>query len=326
MNDFVLSCCSTADLTAEHFAARDIHYICFHYSLNGKQYADDLGKSMPFDQFYQAMADGAETQTSQVNVEEFTAYFTPFLEQGKDILHVTLSSGISGVYNSACVAREELLQKYPDRKIYIVDSLGASSGYGLLMDRLADLRDKGEDVDSVYEWALPNRLRPCRAQHHQRKVLLGRGLHQLAAHPQVEHVHPLQLPVLRNGAAVPPHIEVSADERIHGLNELFVRGHMPLLQHLFQAFRLFRRVATRERFPKRAELALHIQELPFDGLRLGIAHLCAHKLDAQPLEDGRPVPADGPLGRFGYYARSCGNRSSQYSRSAASKVLRTRIS
>ena len=96
MNDFVLSCCSTADLTAEHFAARDIHYICFHYSLNGKQYADDLGKSMPFDQFYQAMADGAETQTSQVNVEEFTAYFTPFLEQGKDILHVTLSSGISG--------------------------------------------------------------------------------------------------------------------------------------------------------------------------------------------------------------------------------------
>lgn len=116
-----------------------------------------LGKSMPFDQFYQAMADGAETQTSQVNVEEFTAYFTPFLEQGKDILHVTLSSGISGVYNSACVAREELLQKYPDRKIYIVDSLGASSGYGLLMDRLADLRDKGEDVDSVYEWALANR-------------------------------------------------------------------------------------------------------------------------------------------------------------------------
>ena len=114
---------------------------------------------MPFDQFYQAMADGAETQTSQVNVEEFTAYFTPFLEQGKDILHVTLSSGISGVYNSACVAREELLQKYPDRKIYIVDSLGASSGYGLLMDRLADLRDKGEDVDSVYEWALANRLR-----------------------------------------------------------------------------------------------------------------------------------------------------------------------
>ena len=137
-------------LEREGFYERFCFELLFHRrsygrALNGKQYADDLGKSMPFDQFYQAMADGAETQTSQVNVEEFTAYFTPFLEQGKDILHVTLSSGISGVYNSACVAREELL--------------GASSGYGLLMDRLADLRDKGEDVDSVYEWALANRLR-----------------------------------------------------------------------------------------------------------------------------------------------------------------------
>lgn len=159
MGDFVLSCCSTADLSAEHFAARDIRYICFHYLLNGTSYPDDLGQSMPFDKFYQAMADGAETQTSQVNVEEFVDYFTPFLEQGKDILHVTLSSGISGVYNSASVAREELLQKYPERKILLVDSLGASSGYGLLMDRLADLRDEGKSIDAVYEWALANRLR-----------------------------------------------------------------------------------------------------------------------------------------------------------------------
>ncbi len=159
MGDFVLSCCSTADLSAEHFAKRDIHYICFHYSLNGVSYPDDLGQSMPFDKFYKAMADGAETQTSQVNVEEFVAYFTPFLEAGKDILHLTLSSGISGVFNSANIAREELMQKYPDRKIYIVDSLGASSGYGLIMDKLADLRDEGKNIDEIYDWALKNRLR-----------------------------------------------------------------------------------------------------------------------------------------------------------------------
>ena len=88
---------------------------------------------MSFDAFYQAMADGAETRTSQVNVDEYVAYFTPFLEGGQDILHVTLSSGISGTYNSACLARDELSAKYPERKIYVVDSLGASSGYGLLM-------------------------------------------------------------------------------------------------------------------------------------------------------------------------------------------------
>lgn len=155
---FVLSCCSTADLTQEHFDRRDIHYICFHYSLNGKQYPDDLGKTMPFDKFYQAMAEGAETKTSQVNVDEFVAYFTPFLEQGMDILHVSLSSGISGVFGAANIARDELQEKYPDRKILLVDSLGASSGYGLLMDRLADLRDEGKSVDEVFAWAVEHRL------------------------------------------------------------------------------------------------------------------------------------------------------------------------
>ena len=97
MNDFVLSCCSTADLTKEHFEKRNIKYICFHFYLDGKEYSDDLGQSIPFDDFYRAMINGAETKTSQVNTEEFVEYFTPFLEAGKDILHVSLSSGISGV-------------------------------------------------------------------------------------------------------------------------------------------------------------------------------------------------------------------------------------
>ena len=80
MAPFILSCCSTADLSREHFEQRDIHYICFHYELDGKQYADDLGQSIPFDQFYQAMANGAETRTSQINVEEYRQYFEGFLK------------------------------------------------------------------------------------------------------------------------------------------------------------------------------------------------------------------------------------------------------
>ena len=159
MANYILSCCSTADLTNEHFQKRDIHYVCFHYMLNGQMYEDDLGQSIPFEQFYQAMADGATTRTSQVNADEFIAYFTPFLEQGLDILHVSLSSGISGVTNSASIARDELLSRFPERKIYIVDSLGASSGYGLLMDRLADLRDEGKTLEEVHEWAESNKLR-----------------------------------------------------------------------------------------------------------------------------------------------------------------------
>ena len=158
MEDYVLSCCSTADLTEEHFKERNINYVCFHFELDGKPYMDDLGKSVPFDKFYQAMADGAETKTAQINSDEFEEYFEPFLREGKDILHLSLSSGISGVINSAMIAKTNLEEKYPDRKIYIVDSLGASSGYGLIMDKLADMRDQGKSIHELYEWVEQNKL------------------------------------------------------------------------------------------------------------------------------------------------------------------------
>ena len=159
MSDYVLSCCSTADLSVEHLRGRDIRYICFHYFLDGQEYPDDMGQSMPFDKFYQAMADGAMTKTAQVNISEYLDYFTPFLEQGKDILHLTLSSGISGTVNSARNAAAIAHERYPERKIYIVDSLAASSGYGLLMDALADKRDEGMDIDALRDWAEENKLR-----------------------------------------------------------------------------------------------------------------------------------------------------------------------
>lgn len=153
MNQFILSCCSTLDLSPAHVAERDISYICFHYYLDDVPYADDLGQSMPFETFYQKMVDGADTRTSQINMEEYTEYFEKFLSAGKDVLHVALSSGISGTYNSARLAAEDLREKYPERKLYIVDSLAAASGYGLLMDRLADLRDEGKSIDEVRDFA-----------------------------------------------------------------------------------------------------------------------------------------------------------------------------
>lgn len=159
MSKFILSCCSTADLAKEHLAARDISYICMHFALDGTEYLDDLGQSIPFDQFYQAMVDGAETKTSQINIAEFLDYFTGFLEQGRDILHVSLSSGISGTYHSAQNAAMIARERFPERKIYVVDSLGASSGYGLIMDTLADLRDGGMDIEALHRWVEANKLR-----------------------------------------------------------------------------------------------------------------------------------------------------------------------
>ena len=152
MSDFIISCCSTADLSARHFADRGILYIPFHYSLNDVTYPDDLGRSMTSVDFYQAMRNGADTKTSQVNKEEYRTFFEPILSSGKDILHVSFSSGLSGSCDSARMAQKTLMKKYPDRKLLIVDSLAASSGYGLMMDTLCDKRDEGKTMEELAAW------------------------------------------------------------------------------------------------------------------------------------------------------------------------------
>ncbi len=153
MSEFVLSCCSTADKSKEHFEKRNIIYACFHYRIDQEEFEDDLGQSVTFSEFYQKMRNGAMPITSQVNAEEFIQLWEPYLKEGKDLLHVSLSSGISGEINSANIAKEELSDKYPDRKIYVVDSLLASSGYGMFMDYLDDLRQEGKTIDEIYAWA-----------------------------------------------------------------------------------------------------------------------------------------------------------------------------
>lgn len=155
---YCISCCSTADLTKEYFESRGIQYVCFHFELGGRDYLDDMGQSVSPERLFNEMAAGADTKTSQVGVGEYVEHFTKMLEEGNDILHLCLSSGISGSYNSACLAKTELEMKYPDRKIYVVDSLAASSGFGLLVDTVADKRDEGYTVDELYAWVEENKL------------------------------------------------------------------------------------------------------------------------------------------------------------------------
>ena len=159
MANYVLSCCSTADLSKEHFEQRNIKYICFHYFIDGEEHLDDLGQSIPFDVFYDRIKNGADTRTSQVNISEYVDYFSKFLEQGLDLVHVCLSSGISGSYNSARNAALIVKERYPEREVYVVDSLGASSGYGLLMDTAADKRDEGLSAGELAAWLEENKLR-----------------------------------------------------------------------------------------------------------------------------------------------------------------------
>ena len=159
MADYVLSGCSAADLSREHFERIDVKYICFHYMLDGVLYPDDLGATLSAEEFYDRMAKGAMTKTSQVNISEYVDYFSTICEQGKDIVHVTLSSGISGTYNSANSAAQIVKERFPEREIYVIDSLGASSGYGLLLDTAAAMRDKGLSAEELADWITENRLK-----------------------------------------------------------------------------------------------------------------------------------------------------------------------
>ncbi len=134
MSDYQITACSTADLPLSFFEQTGIPFACFYYELDGVEYPDDLGRTVSFDQFYENMKKGAMPTTSQVSVGRYVELFTPILQQGKDILHISVSGGLSGSYQSATIAAAQLKEEYPDQHIEVVNSLGASGGYGMLVD------------------------------------------------------------------------------------------------------------------------------------------------------------------------------------------------
>ena len=158
MNEYVLTASSTADLTKAYFEKLRVPYICFHYELGGETHPDDLWTSMDPHTFYQRMLAGEDSRTSQINMTEYIDFWRAFLKEGKDVIHLVLSSGISGTINSARAAAEELRKEFPEREIFVVDSLAASSGFGLLVDKLATLRDQGYSLKDLYHFAEENKL------------------------------------------------------------------------------------------------------------------------------------------------------------------------
>lgn len=159
MNDYVITCCSTADMSRTFMQENEVPFVMFHYQMDGKEYPDDLYASVTPQEFYQKIADGAQPVTSQVNAEEYRAMFEKLLKEGRDIIHLTLSSGISGTVNSANVARAQLLEEYPERRIVVIDTLGASSGYGLILTKALENRRAGMSFEENAEWLEKNKLR-----------------------------------------------------------------------------------------------------------------------------------------------------------------------
>lgn len=158
MQNYVLSCCSTADLTKQHLQERNIKYLCFHYFVDDKEYIDDMFTTITPTEFYDLMRKGAMTKTSQVNVNEYYEYFIEYAKQNITLVHVTFALGLSGSYNSAIIAKNMVHKEYPDWECYVIDSTCASSGYGMFMDTLADKRDEGFSAKQLADYAEENKL------------------------------------------------------------------------------------------------------------------------------------------------------------------------
>lgn len=151
MREYVITTDNNADLPVEYYKEHNVGCMYFSYTMDDVLYKQ--GSYMPEGEFYGKMRAGSMPTTAQVNPEEARLLFEPYLKEGKDILHIAFSSGLSGTYNSCRIAVEELREKYPDRIITIIDSLAASLGQGLLVYLAQKMKEDGADMQTVAEWA-----------------------------------------------------------------------------------------------------------------------------------------------------------------------------
>ena len=131
MNDYMITTDNNADLPEDFYKNHEVGCTYLSYTLEGKEYIE--GNFLPVEEFYNKMRAGSMPTTSQVNPESARALFEPYLKDGRDILHIAFSSGLSGTFNSCRIAAEELMQEYPGRRVLVLDSLSASLGQGLLV-------------------------------------------------------------------------------------------------------------------------------------------------------------------------------------------------
>lgn len=152
---------STCDFPYSYYTDRRILMTGLGFVINGKEYIEGPDQEVSSEEFYAMMRNKERCTTNQANAFRFIEAFEPVLQAGEDILHIAFSSGLSGTYQSACQAAEELNEKYPDRKVIVVDSLCASLGQGLLVHFVADNRDNGMSLEDNAKWAEDHKMSVC---------------------------------------------------------------------------------------------------------------------------------------------------------------------
>ncbi len=175
MSDYIISSESIMDLSAEYVKEIGVSFIKSNYELNGEIYLDDFGQSLDMEEFYRNMEEGAAPSTAAINTQAYLDYFEEILKKDMDIIHVCLSSGLTTQYSCLLQAVDILKEKFPERKIYPVDSKMASSGVGLLVDKLVMLKNEGMSIEDLYKWAKENTLHVISYTSNENLEYVARG-------------------------------------------------------------------------------------------------------------------------------------------------------
>ena len=159
MNEYIIITDSTTDLPKSYYDEKGIPVVSLSYILDGVTYEDMNGLSGR--EFFDKIRAGSMPTTSQVNPEQAKTALEPYVKDGKDILYISFTSGLSGSYNSVRMAAEELSEEYPDNQIIVIDSLCASMGEGLLLYKAVELKEQGKSLQEVADWVENNKLNVC---------------------------------------------------------------------------------------------------------------------------------------------------------------------
>lgn len=159
-NEFVITSDNNCDLSKEFLSENNVDVCYLSFSMDNKTY-DCVETTLDDHEFYEKMRLGNMPTTAQVNPTQMIEMFKKHLDEGKDILHISFSSNLSGTYNNAVLAKEEVEKKYPERKIIVIDSLAASLGQGMLIHSAVKLKNEGKSIDEVATWLEENKLHAC---------------------------------------------------------------------------------------------------------------------------------------------------------------------
>lgn len=161
-NDFLIITDSTCDMPQEMADELGLAILPIRVSMEDKEYAHYLdGRELGFHEFYEKLRAGVPAKTSAANQEDFLSLMEPALAAGRDVLYIGFSSGLSSTYNVGVMTAAQLAEKYPERKVYTVDSLSASFGEGLLVYHAVQQKLAGKNIDEVRAFVEENRLHLC---------------------------------------------------------------------------------------------------------------------------------------------------------------------